>query len=146
VQHLSKILPPLWGLLGAAWRLAPSHQLVRALDPPAVTSVNAPNTRSLIFAHHGGVGPGAGAPRSGPGLAEKGWGPRWLGFESVLGGAPVGSTGGGRGSLQRRRFGNVAKSNRGRSPCHRCTRYKIFLEQLPASTALHLSRPPPVSY
>jgi hypothetical protein len=55
--HVGKILPPPWGLLGAAWRWAPSHQLVGALDPPAVTSVSAPNTRSLIFAH-GGVGPG----------------------------------------------------------------------------------------
>jgi hypothetical protein len=53
----SKILPPPWGLLGANWRLAPSHQLIGALDPPAVTSVSAPNTRSLIFVH-GGVGPG----------------------------------------------------------------------------------------
>jgi hypothetical protein len=34
-------------------------------------------------------GPG-GALRSGPGLAEKGWGPRELGFESVPGGAPIG--------------------------------------------------------
>jgi hypothetical protein len=55
--HVSKILPPPWGLLGAIWRLAPSHQLIGALDPPAVTSVSAPNTRSLIFADRG-VGPG----------------------------------------------------------------------------------------
>jgi hypothetical protein len=38
------------------------------------------------------------------------------------------------------------KSNRGRPPCHRCTRCEMSLEQLPASTALHLSRLPPVSY
>jgi hypothetical protein len=55
--HVRKKLPPPWGLPGATWRLVPSHQLVGALDPPAVTSVSAPNTRSLIFAH-GGVGPG----------------------------------------------------------------------------------------
>jgi hypothetical protein len=55
--HVSKILPPPWGLLGATWRLAPSHQLIGALDPPAVTSVSTPNTRFLIFVH-GGVGPG----------------------------------------------------------------------------------------
>jgi hypothetical protein len=54
--HVNKILPPPWGLLGATWRLSPSHQLIGALDPPAVTSVSAPNTRSLIFVH-GGVGP-----------------------------------------------------------------------------------------
>jgi hypothetical protein len=59
--HVSKILPPPWAffLLGAAWRLAPSHQLDGTPDPPAVTSVSAPNTRSLIFAH-GGVGSGSG--------------------------------------------------------------------------------------
>jgi hypothetical protein len=56
---VNKILPPPWGLLDATWRLAPSHQLVGALDPPAVTSVSAPNTRSLLIFVHGGVaGPG----------------------------------------------------------------------------------------
>jgi hypothetical protein len=56
--HVVKILPPTWGLPGAIWRLNPSHQPVGALDPPAVTSVSAPNTRSLIY-DHCGVGPGA---------------------------------------------------------------------------------------
>jgi hypothetical protein len=83
-----------WGLPGAAWRLAPSHQLIGALDPPAVTSVSAPNMRALIFVHGGGAG---GAPRAGPGLPEKGWGPRGFGFESVPGGVPIDSTGGARG-------------------------------------------------
>jgi hypothetical protein len=54
---VNRILPPPWDFLGATWRLAPSHQLIGALDPPAVTSVSAPNTRSLIFVH-GGVDPG----------------------------------------------------------------------------------------
>jgi hypothetical protein len=49
--------PRPWGLPGAAWWLAPFHQLVGALDPPAVTSVSAPNTRSLVY-DHCGVGPG----------------------------------------------------------------------------------------
>jgi hypothetical protein len=57
--HVNKILPRPSGLLGATWRLAPSHQLIGALDPPAVTSVSAPNTRSLIFVH-GGSPKGAG--------------------------------------------------------------------------------------
>jgi hypothetical protein len=55
--HVKKKLPPPCGLPGAAWRLAPSHQPIGALDPPAVTSASAPNTRSQIFVH-GGVGPG----------------------------------------------------------------------------------------
>jgi hypothetical protein len=54
---MDKFLPPPWGLLGATWWLGPPHQLIGALIPPAVTSVSAPNTRSLIFVH-GGVGPG----------------------------------------------------------------------------------------
>jgi hypothetical protein len=59
--HVNKILPPPRGLLGATWRLVPSHQLVGALDPPAVTSVSAPSTRSLAdFCSRRG-GPG-GAP------------------------------------------------------------------------------------
>jgi hypothetical protein len=76
--HVDKILPPPWGLLGAAWRLAPSHQLIGALYSPAVTSVCAPNTGFLIFVH-GGVGPGRGcapfwarSPRKG--LPRKGRG------------------------------------------------------------------------
>jgi hypothetical protein len=88
--HVNKILPPPWGLLGATWRLAPSHQLIGTLDPPAVTSVSAPNTRSLSFVH-GGVGPGvrpvlaafwARSPR-------KGLGPKGVWFESVPGGVPT---------------------------------------------------------
>jgi hypothetical protein len=86
---VDKILPPLWGLPGAAWRLAPSHQLIGALDPPAVTSVSALNTRSLVFCRPRG-GPG-GAPRSGPGLPGRGWGPSGFGFESVPGGFLAGS-------------------------------------------------------
>jgi hypothetical protein len=81
---VNKILPLPWGLLGATWRLAPPHQLIGALDPPAVTSVSTPNTRSLIFVH-GGVGPGvrpfwARSPRKG--LGAKG---AWVRFGSWLG-------------------------------------------------------------
>jgi hypothetical protein len=47
-------------------------------------------------------GPG-GAPRSGPGLPERGRGASGLGFESVPGGVPIGSTGGGRGRPKERR-------------------------------------------
>jgi hypothetical protein len=39
--HVVKILPPPWGLPGATWRLTPSHQLIGALGPPAVTSAAA---------------------------------------------------------------------------------------------------------
>ena len=82
--------PPPWGLLGATWRLVPSHQLIGALDPPTVTSVSAPNTRSQIFVHGGG-------PEVHPVLGQvspAGAGPRGFGFGSVHGGVPVGSTGG----------------------------------------------------
>jgi hypothetical protein len=55
----------------------------------------------------GGAG---GAPRSGPDLPERGWGPRGLGFEAVPGGVPTGSTSGGRGRPEERhlRGQNVA--------------------------------------
>jgi hypothetical protein len=52
----------------------------------------------------GGGGPG-GAPRSEPDLPGKGWWPRGLGFESVPGGVPTGSTGGGRGRPKERAYG-----------------------------------------
>jgi hypothetical protein len=55
--------PPPWGLLGAAWRLAPSHQLVGALDPSRSHLGKRPEHEVPDLAH-GGVGPGA--PRSGP--------------------------------------------------------------------------------
>jgi hypothetical protein len=42
-----------------------------------------------FYSRRGGL---RGVPRSGPGLPERGWGPRWLGFESVPGGVPTGST------------------------------------------------------
>jgi hypothetical protein len=48
-------------------------------------------------------GPGGG-PRSGPDFPERGWGSRGLGFESVPGGVPTGSTGGGRGRPKERRL------------------------------------------
>jgi hypothetical protein len=97
--HVNKILPPPWGLLGATWRLAPS------------AGWGTRSTRSHLgkrpeheipdFCSRRG-GPG-GVPRSGPGLPETGWGPRGLGFESVPGGIPIGSTGGGRGRPKERR-------------------------------------------
>jgi hypothetical protein len=54
--------PPPRGLPGAAWRLVPPHQLIGALDPPAVISVRAPNTGSLVFVDRGVAGPGARPP------------------------------------------------------------------------------------
>ena len=47
-------------------------------------------------------GPG-GAPRSGPGLPGRGWGPSGFGFESVPGGVLTGSTSGGRERPEERR-------------------------------------------
>jgi hypothetical protein len=53
-------------------------------------------------------------PRSGPGLPERGWGPRGLGFESVPGGVPTGThiTSGGRG---RPRGGGARAGQKGAS-------------------------------
>jgi hypothetical protein len=101
--HVSKILPPPWGLLGTAWRLAPSHQLVGALDPPTSTSVSAPNTRSLIFAH-GGVGPGV-RPVLGQVSPKRAGGQGGLGSSRLLAGlrsaAPAGDRGAQRSAARK---------------------------------------------
>jgi hypothetical protein len=57
-------------------------------------------------------GPGGG-PRSGPDFPERGWGSRGLGFESVPGGVPTGSTGGGRGRPKERRCGGQKGASKG---------------------------------
>jgi hypothetical protein len=88
-------------LPGAAWRLSPSHQLIRAVDPPAVTSVSAPNTRAPIFVDRG-VGPGA-RPVLGQVSPEGAAGGQvGLGSSQFLAGfrsaAPAGAGGGGEGA------------------------------------------------
>jgi hypothetical protein len=87
--NVDKNLPPPCPV-GPSWRhlavVVPIHQLIRALDPPAVTSVSAPNTRSLIFVHSG-VGPEAVRPVLGQvtGPPEEGWGVGGKGASSGLG-------------------------------------------------------------
>jgi hypothetical protein len=97
--HVSKILPPPWGLLPSWRRLAVGPIPPAGWDTRSTSSHLGKRPEHEIpdfCSRRGGLGLG-GALHSGPGLAEKGWGPRGLGFESVPGGAPIGSTGGGRG-------------------------------------------------
>jgi hypothetical protein len=101
--YVVKILPPPWGLPGAIWRLTPSHQPVGALDPPAVTSVSAPNMRSPIYDHFG-VGPGA-RPVLGQVSPEGAGAQAGLGSSRprfLAGGVPIG-TSGSRGRPKERR-------------------------------------------
>jgi hypothetical protein len=101
--HVVKILPPPWGLPGAiCWRLTPSNQPVGALDPPAVTSVSAPNTRSLVYGAtavwaRGRVPFWVRSPRKGPKWV-------WVRVGSWRG-SDLGSTSGARGRPKERRRG-----------------------------------------
>jgi hypothetical protein len=86
--------------VGPSWRhLA---ELIGALDPPAVTSVSAPNTRSLIFVH-GEVGPGV-RPVLGQFSPERARAQGGLGSSRFQAGfRPTGSTSGARGRPMERR-------------------------------------------
>jgi hypothetical protein len=95
--------------------------------PPAVTSVSAPNTRSLIY-DHCGVGPGVRPAVLGQVSPEGagGQGASGFGSESVPGGVPIGSTGGGGeegevGALRRakHRLKSLAVASRVRRPLSR---------------------------